>query len=301
MAERVVNVDGVSIWTETFGDGAGIPMLLIMGASVQSIFWPDELIERLVQAGRFVIRFDNRDTGRSTCFDFAEHPYTLDDMALDAVGVLDAYGVEAAHVAGLSMGGMITQVMMIKHQQRLKSAALIMTSPLSGGGSDTGQAGGESDVTLLAAEDLPGPDQAWVARATEWQTRIATTRGEKIQKRVDSLAMMLGPDEPFDEQTKRALATREYDRALNYDAQDNHPLAIAMSKPSDRRRLLAKVDVPTLVIHGTEDPILPYPHGVSLADTIPGAKFYSLDGVGHNLAERCLAEVANQLIELQDR
>ena len=74
-----------------------------------------------------------------------------------------------------------------------------------------------------------------------------------------------------------------------------------MSKPSDRRRLLAKVDVPTLVIHGTEDPILPYPHGVSLGDTIPGAKFYSLDGVGHDLAERCLAEVANQLIELQDR
>lgn len=300
MTERVVNVDGVSIWTEAFGDPSGEPVLLIMGASVQSIYWPDELIERLVKAGRYVVRFDNRDTGQSSSFTFAEDPYTLDDMAQDAIGVLDAYGIETAHVAGLSMGGMIAQVMMIKHRARLKTAALIMTSPLSGGGSQASQSEGDSDVILLAAEDLPGPDPAWVARATQWQARVATTREEKIQKRVDSLAMMLGPSESFDEVSKRQLATREYDRALNYDAQENHPLAIATSEPSDRRGLLAQVDIPTLVIHGTDDPILPYPHGVSLANTIPEAQLFTLDGVGHDLVEHQVANVAAQLIELQN-
>ena len=302
MAERLIDVGDVAIWTESFGQPDGEPVLLIMGASVQSIYWPDEFIHELVRAGCFVIRFDNRDTGQSTSFDFSKASYTLDDMANDALGVLDAYSIRAAHIAGLSMGGMITQVLMMRHPDRVQTASLLMTSPLSGGaGDDTQSATQEHDVTLLAAQDLPGPNADWVAQAVAWQATEAHTREEKIAKRIASLRMMLGPDEVFDETAKTELATREYDRALDYDAQDNHPLAIAGSRPSDRREQLSQVHIPTLVVHGTDDPILPYPHGVALADTIPGANLYTLEGVGHDLAPRYLEPIAQQMIALQAR
>jgi pimeloyl-ACP methyl ester carboxylesterase len=301
LGERLVNVDNTSIWTESFGDPNDEPVLLIMGASVQCIYWPDELIKQLVDAGRFVVRFDNRDTGQSSSFDFAVDPYTLDDMVGDAIGVLDAYGLPAAHIAGLSMGGMIGQLLMINHPARIKTAALLMTSPLSGAGnSGPGESEDNSEVTLLSADDLPGPDPAWVTRAAAWQATVGRTREEKIQKRIESLAMMVGPTDPFDLESKRQLATREFDRALNYDANENHSFAIVTSQPGDRRTLLAHVDIPTLVVHGTADPILPYPHGVALADTIPGAQLYTLDDVGHDLAERYLGKVAERLITLQN-
>ncbi len=299
MGERIVDVNGVSIWTESFGNPKDEPVLLIMGASVPCIYWRDEFIEQLVDANRFVIRFDNRDTGQSSSFDFSVDPYTLDDMAADATGVLDAYGLQSAHLAGLSMGGMICQLLMINHRARVKTAALLMTSPLSGDGGQGGQSADENEVTLLSAADLPGPDPVWVARATAWHATVANTREEKIQKRIDSLAMMVGPTEPFDVEDKRDLATREYDRALNYDANDNHAFAMAISQPGDRRPLLAQVDVPTLVVHGTDDPILPYPHGVALAETIPDAQLFTLTGVGHDLAERCLDDVVTRVIKLQ--
>lgn len=297
MGEKVVNLQDVSIWTESFGNATNVPVLLIMGASVQSIYWNDAFIEKLVAANRFVIRFDNRDTGKSSSFDFATHPYTLDDMTSDAIGVLDAYKLSAAHIVGLSMGGMISQLLMANYRDRVKTAGLFLTSPLSGAG---GSAEKDDEVTQLSAVDLPGPDAAWVARATTWQATVANTREEKIQKRVDSLAMMVGPKEPFDLNSKRALATREYDRATNYDANENHSLAIAISHPGDRRSLLKKVDVPTLVVHGTNDPILPYPHGVALAETIPGATLHTLEGVGHDFDERHFDDVTQRLLALQN-
>lgn len=134
MTERIIEANGITIWTESFGDPTDAPLLLIMGATAQGIYWPDDFCQALVEQSRFVIRYDNRDTGQSTCFDFATNPYTLDDLAADAIAVLDAYGIEQADIAGASMGGMITQTLMIQAPERVRSATLIMSSPLSGGG-----------------------------------------------------------------------------------------------------------------------------------------------------------------------
>ena len=107
MTERMIRANGIELCTETFGARSGEPLLLIMGATAQGIYWPEDFIQRFVDRGRFVIRYDNRDTGRSTCVDFARDPYTLDDLARDAAGVLDAYDLPTAHVAGASMGSLI--------------------------------------------------------------------------------------------------------------------------------------------------------------------------------------------------
>jgi pimeloyl-ACP methyl ester carboxylesterase len=149
MTERIVNGNGIRLWTEDFGDRRNPPLLLIMGASAQGIQWPEAFIQRFVDAGLYAIRYDNRDTGRSTCFDFVESPYTLDDLARDAVAVLDAYELSSAHVAGASMGGMIAQALMIQHASRVRSATIIMSSPLAGS-------------ALMSNELLPGPAPEWM-------------------------------------------------------------------------------------------------------------------------------------------
>src|SRR2546423_177171 len=132
MSERVVEANGIEIWTEDFGEPADPTVLLIMGASAQGIMWPEELCERLVEGGRHVIRYDNRDTGQSTCADFSQKTYTVKDMADDAVGVLDAYGVDRADVVGASMGGMIAQTVALEHPERVRSLTSIMSTPLAG-------------------------------------------------------------------------------------------------------------------------------------------------------------------------
>ena len=145
-----------------------------MGAMAQGIQWPEDFIQRLVDQGRFVIRYDHRDTGQSTCFDFTEQPYTLDDLANDAIGVLDAYHLPSTHVVGASMGGMIVQLLMLQHRPRIKTATIIMSSPLAIG----------SVVPKLAADDLPGPSAEFVAKGTATQPVPTDTRATKIQETV---------------------------------------------------------------------------------------------------------------------
>ena len=291
MAERVVRGNGIDIWTESFGDAGDPTLLLIMGASAQGIYWRDSFIERLVAQGRRVIRYDNRDTGQSTCFDFSTQPYALDDLAADAVGVLDAYDIASADVAGASMGGMIVQALAIHHRQRVRSATMIMSSPLSGGGAQP----------ELAAEGLPGPDPQWIADAMALQGKPSETREEKIDLRVEMFRRLAGSAEPFNAERQRAIAEREVDRARNYAAMNNHALAIAGSSPADRRPQLRQLDVAALVVHGTEDPILPWEHGVALADAIPGATLLKLEGAGHEMPEKYQGEIVQAMMAVSAR
>ncbi len=292
MTERIIEANGITIWTESFGDPDDAPLLLVMGATAQGIYWPEEFCQALVDQGRFVIRYDNRDTGQSTCVDFATDPYTLDDLAADAIGVLDAYGIERADIAGASMGGMITQALMIQSPARVKSATLIMSSPLSGGG---------GDAPALGNDDLPGPDPEWMADAMANIAFVPETREEKIESRINAFRILVGSAEPFDEEQQRGVATREVDRASNLAAINNHGLAIAASSPPDRRPFLAGCNVPTVVIHGTEDPILPYPHGQALSDTIPGATLVTLDRAGHEMPQRDVQTILDAMREVAAR
>lgn len=292
MAERIIDSNGIRLWTENFGDKRNPTLLLIMGASAQGIQWPEAFIQPFVDKGFHVIRYDNRDTGQSSCFDFAKQPYNLDDLANDAVGVLDAYDVDAAHVAGASMGGMITQTLIIQHPKRVRSATIIMSSPL---------AGSVDGVPMLRSDDLEGPDPKWLGEMMQLQTSMPTsTPAELIDMRVAMFTKLAGRL-PVDTAGLRDIATREVGRATNFAAQANHSLAIGASSPNDRRPLLRKTLIPTLVVHGTDDPILPYPHGKALAEAIPGAKLLTIDGMGHDLPVQVWPQIIGEMIAVTQR
>ena len=284
MSERFVDGNGIRIWTEDFGDRDNPPILLIMGASAQGIQWPEPFIERLTAAGRYAIRYDNRDTGRSTCFDFAKSPYTLDDLARDAVAVLDGYDLASAHVVGASMGGMIAQTLMLQHASRVRSATIIMSSPLAGS-------------AVMSNELLPGPSPEWMAKFAAGQSLPIDTPEQKVEMRVAMFTLLAGRIPP-DTAAIRAVATREVARATNFAAQANHGLAVSASAPMDRRPRLRTSTIPTLVIHGTDDPILPYAHGKALADAIPRARLLTIDGMGHDLPQSHWADITQAIVDL---
>ena len=288
MAERTVKANGIEIWTEGFGEPADPTILLIMGASAQGILWPEEIYGPIVAAGRHVIRYDNRDTGQTSCFDFAEHPYTLSDLARDAVGVLDAYGIERAHAVGASMGGMIGQTIAIEQPERLITLTSIMSSP---GGAAVAEAMSSEEAS---DDELPPPTQEVMDLVMSQVSDPPKTREEKIERRAAMFRLLAGSLGTYDEAAARERFEREYDRARNWEAQNNHGLAIANSP--DRRPALARVTVPTLVIHGTEDPILPYEHGTATAKAIPGAELLTIEGMGHGFPEPALPRILDAIV-----
>ena len=275
MAETIVTANGIEICTEAFGDPAHPPVLLIMGATGQSIYWEDEFCQGLVAGDRYVLRFDNRDTGKSTCIDFDAHPYTLRDLANDAIGVLDAYGLPSAHVVGVSMGGMVAQIMAIEHRSRVRSLTSISATPLAGTGM-AGLGGEASDELSVPARDVAERiAQAWLA--------IPVDRDEWIEWRVKTFSNLAGTFAAFDWVGFRKIAIAEIDRARNFLAVTNHMRAMEASEPKDRRPALRKLDVPALVIHGTADQIFHLEHGKATAQAIRGAKLLAIENVGHEL------------------
>jgi len=286
VAERLVAANGVEIWTEDFGDPSHPTVLLVMGAGGQAILWPDELIDAFVAGGKHVIRYDNRDVGQTTCFDFAKEPYTIADMAADAVAVLDAYGVDQADVVGASMGGMIVQTMALNAPERVRTMTSIMSSPLAGGFIATFAGGGEGV--------LPGPEQ----KVLDLMVRNAvppTSDDERIDRAVEQWRVLAGTMAPFDEDEVRERERRISARAKNIEAANNHQLAVASSP--DRTDDLARIAAPTLVIHGTQDPILPYAHGEATAKAIPGAKLLPIEGMGHELPAPALPIVVDAILD----
>lgn len=276
MAERYVKANGVELFTESFGDPAEPSILLIMGAGGQGLLWEDELCELLASRRRHVIRFDHRDTGLSTVRPFDEHPYDLTDLAADAVGILDEYGRATAHVVGASMGGAVAQYVALDHRHRVETLTLFGTTPamrelstyLPGDPNDTG---------------LRMPDSAEINAAIE---RMLTTppenREEHIEFRAQVFTLTAGSAYPQDIERTRRLSTLEFDRATDWEARNNHVVAMERSGPDLRPRLRG-LDVPTLVIHGAEDEIVPVEHGRALAETIPGARLLVTDGLGHQM------------------
>jgi pimeloyl-ACP methyl ester carboxylesterase len=286
MADRMVKANGIEIWTEDFGSSTDPTILLIMGAAAQGIVWPDELCQALAAEHRHVIRYDNRDTGQSTLFDFSAEPYTVSDMAADAVGVLDAYSLRAAHVVGASMGGMIAQTIALEHPDRLLTLTSIMSTPL-----------GRSLMAGMAGDGsggLPGPSQA-VRTALAAMAEPPTDDEQRVDRAVVLWRALSGTLDPFDERAVRAREKRILARARNIDAVLNHQLAMASSP--DRTDRLGTITVPTLVIHGTADPILPFDHGEATAKAIPGAKLISVAGMGHELPPSSVPDIVDALVD----
>ena len=268
--------NGIEIAYETFGAPEGRPLLLIMGLAVQMILWDDHFCAALASRGHRVIRFDNRDVGLSTKCDWAgmpdaaaamqaallgervDAPYTLRDMAADAVGLLDALGIAAAHVVGASMGGMIAQAMAIADPARLLSLTSIMSS--------TG------DRSLPTARP---------AAAAVLLLPVVTGRAANVERAVQVFRTIGSPGFPFDEARVRELAARSYDRCFHPAGVARQLVAILAS--GSRRPALAAVTVPTLVIHGRDDPLVPVEAGLDTAEAVPGAELLVIDGMGHDL------------------
>jgi pimeloyl-ACP methyl ester carboxylesterase len=260
-----VQVNAVDLCVETFGDPADPAILLIMGAGASMDWWEDDFCARLAAGARYVIRYDHRDTGRSVSYPPGAPGYTGDDLVADAAGVLDALEVRRAHVVGQSMGGALAQVMALDHRDRVASLTLISTSP---SGSDA---------------DLPGmTDEARAAFAIaepDWSDRAAV-----IDYWTELWRGCAGRSRPFDEEGIRALCARAFDRTTNVESSMHNHYA---AESTDRwRERLGELDMPTLVVHGTDDPVMPYAHGEALAREIPGAELLVLEGTGHELPRR---------------
>ena len=289
-SENLITVGstGMRIAYERLGDRHHPPVLLVMGIGAQMITWPDGFCAALVARGLQPIRFDNRDVGRSTHLvdapapdlpaalkgDLSSASYTLSDMAADAVGLLDALGIISAHVVGASLGGAIGQTMAIEHPARVRSLTTMMSTT---GDPKVGQA---RPATLQAL--FGGPP--------------ATTRAEIVERAVRAAHAAAGPRYAVDEAAVRERAGREYDRG-------HDPVGVARQAVAsvDRTAKLRTLALPTLVIHGADDPLCDPSGGRATAAAIPGAELVVIDGMGHNLPREPWAGISARIAGLVER
>ena len=267
-----VESNGIEIWYEDFGDRSNPTVLLIMGMGGPAIYWPLEFIEPIVDTGYHVVRFDNRDTGLSTWIDdYAANPYSLDDMAADAVGLMDALKIELAHVIGMSMGGMIAQTVAIRHPGRTLSLTSIMSS--------TGN------------PKLPPPDP----QAMKYLIKpVPSEREPYIEHAVTMWKVIGGKGFEFDEERVRNLAARSFDRSFYPPGFVRQLTAIIAH--GNRKPALASVTAPTLVIHGGDDPLVPLAAGKDTAEAIPGAELLVIDGMGHDLPREAWPRIVDGIV-----
>jgi pimeloyl-ACP methyl ester carboxylesterase len=266
--ERTVHVNGVDLGVSAVGDPGDPAVLLISGAAASMDWWDEGFCERLAAGHRFVIRYDHRDTGRSVGYPAGAPGYTFVDLADDAIGLLDAYGVARGHLVGISMGGGLAQRLVVCHPDRVASLTLIATSSAGPGGPDNPDVPPMAERLAAHFADPPPPP--------DWSDRDAV-----IDHLVDG-QRAFGGSLPFDEAGVRAVAGRVYDRTRDMAAsQTNHWILGGDGTPIRLR--LGEVTVPTLVVHGTDDPLFPLGHGELLAKEIPGAELLVLDGVGHQV------------------
>jgi pimeloyl-ACP methyl ester carboxylesterase len=275
MESKWISHNGIRLFSESFGVPDAPPILLIMGAMASAVWWSEDFCSQLAAVGRYVIRYDHRDTGRSTSYEPGHSHYSIEDLADDAFRVLDGYGIESAHLVGISLGGFLAQLMALKHPQRVKSITLIASEPLA-----------ETDPTI------PGIDPSvleYHAKASEldWANREAV-----IEYQIGAWRLMSGSAHPFDESAIRALAGADFDRTPNLMTTFNHALLQGGEQWFNR---LHEIAVPTLMIHGTEDCVLPYAHSLALQAEIQDAVLLPLPGTGHELHRNDWAVILNAI------
>ena len=276
IAERLIEANGVELCTESFGDPADSPVLLIMGIGASMLWWEEGFCRMLADGGRFVIRYDHRDTGRSATYPPGRPTYRGADLVADAVGVLDAYGIAAAHVVGVSAGGAFAQLLTLGFPDRVLSLVLISTSPATPG-----------ERGLPPATE---PYRRFLAVAeVDW-----SDEGSVIEYLVGYARVLAGGERRFDEPAIRELVRRDVERAHDIAASENHA---AIPEGDVGREPLSSIAVPTLVIHGTADPMFPLAHGEALAEEIQGATLLALDRAGHGIERADWDAVVRAIIE----
>ncbi|MEU5340084.1 alpha/beta fold hydrolase [Streptomyces sp. NPDC020766] len=255
--EQLLKINGVELCVETFGDRAAPAVVLVAGASASMLWWDAELCERIADRGRFVVRYDHRDTGRSTCYPPGQPAYSFNDLTLDVLGIQDALGIECAHLVCQSMFGGSGLILGVDHPDRVASLTFVSTS--------------------TGADDLPPPSSD-LAMPAEPDYADATAVVEYV---VAGARAFAGGSPYFDEAAIRALAERDVARARNYASTLANHYAVEPDGPV--RGGFGDIAAPTLVVHGDHDPFLPLPHGEALRDAVPGAELLVLKGAGHDL------------------
>ena len=262
MTERMVEANGVEVCTESFGDPADPPILLIMGLGASMLWWEEGFCQLLADGGRFVIRYDHRDTGRSVTYELGHPGYSGADLVGDAVGVLDAYGIPVAHLVGVSAGGALAQRVALDHPDRVASLVLISTSPALPGEGELQPPTDEFGRFVSTA-------------AVDWSDAESV-----IDYLVGYSRMLAGGRRPFAEAPARSLVRRDVERARDFAAVQNHDV---LPEGEASSGTVSSIAAPTLIIHGTADPMFPIDHGEALAQEIPGARLLRLEGAGHGV------------------
>jgi pimeloyl-ACP methyl ester carboxylesterase len=307
-----VKVNNIEIWYEEFGDKTNQTILLIMGANANCMQWDQEFIDALIAKDFHVVRFDNRDVGKSTWFGkepvinkilkflpsfilktlvnsifglavddkgkfkFSENTkvqYNLSDMAQDAVSLMNELQIKKAHIIGASMGGMITQLIALDHSDKVLSITPIMTSP------------------GIQNDSLSGPTNGLLEAMKK--SFVFNLKGKLEDGVVEIYRQLTGSRFPFNEADFREKLIPVMAHGSNPFAQ--HGAAVGAS--ADRTNRLGEIKVPTLIIHGTEDAILPIDHGMALADGIEGSERLIMDGVGHEIPEQLLPEIIEAIVK----
>lgn len=287
-------VNGVKIEYDTFGRRTDRPLLLVMGLGAQMIQWDEGLCRLLADAGHFVIRFDNRDVGLSEYFDAAgvpdmmetmrrmqagekpDVPYTADDMANDAFGVLDALDLPSAHICGASMGGMIVQAMAINSPRRVRSMTSIMSTT---GNRSLPPAKPDAMAALMSPP--------------------AKTRDEAIARSLSTSRVIGSPGYPATEDEIRTRAARAFDRAFHPQGVARQMAAVAAH--GSRKEKLQKLDVPALIIHGRDDPLVPVEGGIDTHEALKGSELLVIDGMGHDLPRALWPQIVGAIAKLTQR
>jgi pimeloyl-ACP methyl ester carboxylesterase len=279
MGEGKVKANNIEIWYEAFGESTNPAVLLIMGAGCQGIMWSMELIKGIVNAGYHVIRFDNRDTGLSTWIDdYNATPYSYEDMAADTIGLMDALNIGKAHIIGWSMGGMIAQLVAIRYPDRVLSLTSWMSTYWA---NDPDVPAMNDECSSRLAEIIePGPPE---------------TKEAFVEGNVKIFRLMSGSRFSFDEEWIRSIMERSYMRGWSISGTQNHAAA-GIASPS-RLDALKNLNTRTLVIHGNEDTVINYAHGVVCAKVIPGAKLLTLIGVGHEIPVESIPETVEVILK----
>ena len=272
---RMVDSRGIRLATENFGKPEDPALLLVMGATASMLGWPDAFCTALAERGLFVIRFDHRDTGRSTTVPPGEASYQVEDMAGDVLAVLDAYGIEKAHLAGMSLGGYISQMLAVTQPERVASLTLIASEPLGWDGEALPHISPDFLAHFGALESLDWSNKAAVADFLTESERLCAGTGF-----------------PFDQERARVRVEQVLSRTGSPASMFNHG---ALTTREDWTGKLREIACPVLIVHGEEDPILPLANGKALAASIPGASLFVLPGVGHELPEESIRDIADRI------
>ncbi|MCX5335704.1 alpha/beta fold hydrolase [Streptomyces sp. NBC_00140] len=268
--ERLLDIDGAELCVETFGDRTDPAIVLVAGSAASMLWWDAELCERIAVRGRFVVRYDHRDTGRSTSYPPGRPTYSFTDLTRDVLGIQDALGIERAHVVCQSMFGGTGLILGVDHPDRVASLTFVSSS--------------------TGADDLPPPSSD-LAMPAEPDTSDAAAVVAYV---VAGARAYAGGSPYFDEAAIRTLVERDVARARNYASTLVNHFAIELDGPV--RGGFGDIAAPTLVVHGDHDPLLPLPHGRALRDAVPGAELLVLEGAGHDLPKAVWDDFVSALV-----